>query len=442
MWEWVLQNKAWLFSGSGITALAIVWWAIRKLLSGHKAPAQNQGGQPQVGINASQSITPVFSSHRQTSPVSGDERQGEAQAGPDIKAVAFKSAFAQGIGTGKSCFIMSFRNDGCADATNVIAHIGYTGDSGQKMLVDYGGWVEHQVVMNIPRGYTKNLIIGVTDGGKNFAVTDIAPATNYTRFELVEVGEITPGGWKMVVTLGADNFRKDYPFRLTVSRDGSLLCNPASASQGQEKKMPKGMDVSLDANVCSLRPEVTTVSYDEELNVFEKRTGENAVRSALLPFSNEARAGKRTAPVGSLMARLTYYKRDGIDEFKRIDYGCWLGEEYRYASLGVGDIAYLVAALYGNGEAAVVRKTPRRSADGHSRDDTEPDSLPLGAYDLKVDLVGGDHGEYAETYWFHRRRRTARSEADKAAPCFHGVTGYYGQPPSPKPRRAPEPDFL
>lgn len=235
----MLQNKAWLFSGSGITALAIAWWAIRRLLSRDKTPSPNPASQSQFNINVSPNISPVFAGVEQVGSASGEQKRR-------------------------------------------------------------------------------------------------APDT----------------------------------------------------SEG------------VNSNVCSLRPEITTVLYNEESGVFEKANGESAVTAALLPFSNEARIGRRTAPVGSLIARLTYYKRDGIEEFKRIDYGCWLNEEDRYASLGVGEIAYIVVALHGNGEVLAVARNPRRSAEGRSRDEAEADSLPRGAYDLKVDLVGGVHGEYAETYWY------------------------------------------
>lgn len=238
MWNWILQNKTWLFSGGGITVLAIVWWAIKKMAaSGNATPPSNPPSLPHIDINVSPTISPVFSptqSNTQPTSLPHDGKHSAPEPAPDIKALTYKAAFAQGIGTGKNCFIMSFRNDGFGDATNVIAHIGYIGGSGQKLLVDYGGWIEHQPIMNIGRGHTKNLIIGVTDDGKNFAVTDIGPATNYTQFRLVEVGEITPGEWKMVVTLSADNFRRDYVFDLTVGPDGSFLCNP----EGITRRLP------------------------------------------------------------------------------------------------------------------------------------------------------------------------------------------------------------
>lgn len=222
-WDWVVKNREWIFSGIGLTVLAVVWWVIRKLFG-------RNNSKPPSGINItlSPTISPTISPNQSNIQNTNQPKEESArELVPDIKAVTYKAAFAKGIGTGKSCFIVSFRNDGWADATNVIAHIGYScKSSGQKFLVDYGGWIEPMPIMNIPRGHTKNLIIAVTENGKNFAVTDISPATNYTDFRLVEVGEITPGDWEMLVTLSADNFRRDYVFDLTVVPDASVMCNP------------------------------------------------------------------------------------------------------------------------------------------------------------------------------------------------------------------------
>jgi len=226
VWDWIVQNKQCVFSGIGVTAIIVLWWLIKKLFSGDKLNPPSG-----ININVSPTISPSFSpnqSNTQNQPSSNKVAHPAPQPEPDIKALTYKAAFAQGLGTGRNCFIISFRNEGRAGATNVIAHIGYSSkSSSQKFLVDYGGWIEHMPIMDIPRGHTKNLIIAVTEDGKNFAVNDIGPATNYTRFELVNVGEITLGDWRMVVTLSADNFRRDYAFNLTVGRDASLLCNPA-----------------------------------------------------------------------------------------------------------------------------------------------------------------------------------------------------------------------
>jgi hypothetical protein len=196
IWHWVTQNKDWLFSGAGLSVLAVLGWIFKRIL-----------GKTNSSIPVSRSAP------SQTPP----------QPQPDIRVVNFKAVFAQRLGEGKSCFVVAFRNEGPGDATGVIASIGYAGDRGQRMLVDYGGWIEHQPTINIPRGHTKNLIVAVTDDGRNFAVTDIAPATNYTMFRLEEVGEITAGDWKMVITLSADNYRREYVFALTVGTEGSEI---------------------------------------------------------------------------------------------------------------------------------------------------------------------------------------------------------------------------
>ena len=219
---------------------------------------------------------------------------------------------------------MSFRNDGWADATNVICHIGYTGPNGQKFLVDYGGWIEHQPVMNIARGHTRNLIIAVTDAGKNFAITDIGPATDYKLFRLVEVGEITPGEWKMVVTLSADNFRRDYAFEMTSGPDASLVVRPEGTRHALLQQTKQQTNETAKPNVGSLRPEIAVVLNDDSSDVWSRGNAEGGFPAALLPFSNDARPQSKTASLEHVRARLTYYKKDHVEEFKRVDSGCWL----------------------------------------------------------------------------------------------------------------------
>lgn len=83
------------------------------------------------------------------------------------------------------------------------------------------------VLIELDSGHTKNLIVAVTEDGKNFAANDISAPTNYTRFELITVGEITPGDWAMIVTLSANNFRRDYVFKVIAGGGASLVCDPA-----------------------------------------------------------------------------------------------------------------------------------------------------------------------------------------------------------------------
>lgn len=38
MWQWIVQNKQWLFSGAGLTVLAALWWLKRWLLTRWRSP--------------------------------------------------------------------------------------------------------------------------------------------------------------------------------------------------------------------------------------------------------------------------------------------------------------------------------------------------------------------------------------------------------------------
>lgn len=227
MWRWISENRQWLFSGAAISLIAGVIWFFKKLL-------QTRDAQPNLSVNISPTISPVISptvSLNPSNPQTGTDqipRQPARQLIPDIKPVNFKAVFAQGMGpAGKNCFVVSFRNDGRADAAGIIANIGYRGPSCERMLVDYGVWIEHRPTINIDRGHTKNLIVAATDDDrKNFAVTDLAPSTNYTTFMVEEVGELSPGEWTMVVTLNGSNLKRDYTFRLTVTNDGAIGAVP------------------------------------------------------------------------------------------------------------------------------------------------------------------------------------------------------------------------
>jgi hypothetical protein len=322
VWDWVLQNKTWLFSGGGLTALAVIWWAIKKIVTGRKASANGLVNQPQVSIN----LSPTFNqSNTQTASLSEEREETVQQQQPDIRFIKSGSEFAQRIGSGKKCFVLSFRNDGAVDATNVIAHIAYTRSPRHSMVVDYGAWIEHEPIINIFRGYTKRLIFAVLEDGKNFAVTDTGPSSNYTDPRVESVGEIVPAKWQMVVTLSADDFRKNYVFNVIVSDGGNLLCYPEGTPPPQQIQSPPGGNMlPARPNVCSLRPEVTTVMHDAESDVWFGGNGVGAINAVLLPFSNEPRNQGKTAAVTGLKARLTYYKGDGIEIFKRIDSGCWI----------------------------------------------------------------------------------------------------------------------
>ena len=117
-----------------------------------------------------------------------------------------------------------------AAARNVVAHIGYKRRDGHGMCVDYGAWMERGTITDIEGGQTKNLVVALTDDGKNFAVSWTGLRTNFTDPRLVPVGELTPGQWMMVVTVTAENYEKIFTFLLTIERNGAIKCQPVQTS--------------------------------------------------------------------------------------------------------------------------------------------------------------------------------------------------------------------
>lgn len=59
-WDWIVQNKQWVFSGIGGTALLALWWVIKKLF-GRNKNNPTSGSNPQFNINVSPNISPVIS---------------------------------------------------------------------------------------------------------------------------------------------------------------------------------------------------------------------------------------------------------------------------------------------------------------------------------------------------------------------------------------------
>jgi hypothetical protein len=166
---------------------------------------------------------------------------------------------------------------------------------------------------------------------------------------------------------------------------------------------PRIAEAKILPNIGCLHPERADIVLDHSSDVWERSKlweGEiENVPAILIPFSNEPQSGKKTLPADGLKARLTYYERDGIQQLKRIDSGCWLNEAYRFTDLEVGGIAYLIGAVRIGDHTGIV-SNPRHSAARYSEDTTLIDHLPKGNYDLKVDLIAGDHGEYSATFWF------------------------------------------
>jgi len=94
------------------------------------------------------------------------------------------------------------------------------------MCVDYGAWMESGTITDIEGGQKKNLVVALTDDGRNFAVN----WTGLTDPRLVPVGELTPGQWMMTVTITAENYEKIFTFLLTIEQNGTIDCDPVKRS--------------------------------------------------------------------------------------------------------------------------------------------------------------------------------------------------------------------
>lgn len=133
----------------------------------------------------------------------------------------------------KNVFLLHVRNDATsplATATNVVANIGYKRKDGHAVWVDYGAWIERGTITHIEKDQTKNLVVALTDNGKNYAANWTGPRTKFIDPDLVPVGELTPGRWMMVVTINAEKYERMFRFLLTIKRNGVIKCTPVQKS--------------------------------------------------------------------------------------------------------------------------------------------------------------------------------------------------------------------
>jgi hypothetical protein len=60
MWEWLTQNKEWVFSGAGLTALGVVWWVFTRLLGPRRAPTPVPAPANTVTQAPNITVSPTF----------------------------------------------------------------------------------------------------------------------------------------------------------------------------------------------------------------------------------------------------------------------------------------------------------------------------------------------------------------------------------------------
>lgn len=198
-------------------------------------------------------------------------------------------------------------------------------------------------------------------------------------------------------------FREELYSRMPSGMPAADGAAQPGAQGGNVKNVGKKDESETQPNIGSLRPEIVHVMHDHNSDVWAKSNlweGEvDDLVAVVLPFCNDPQPGKKTLPVHGLKARITYYKKDNVHEFKRIDSGCWRGQPYRSVDLEVGGIQYLIAAILIAGHGGVI-ENPRQSGTGYEQNKTSVDHLPNGKYEVKVVLIGGEHGEYSEEFWF------------------------------------------
>ena len=150
---------------------------------------------------------------------------------PELTASTFSVDLSQTIQ--RSVLLLHVQNGASsplASARNVVANIGYKREDGHAVWVDYGAWMERGTITSIERDQTKNLVVALTDNGKNYAATWTGPRTRLTHPDLVSIGELTRGRWMMVVTISAENYERIFRFLLTIKRNGAIKCTPVQKS--------------------------------------------------------------------------------------------------------------------------------------------------------------------------------------------------------------------
>lgn len=198
MWNWIARNKEWLFSGAAVSALAVVWWVVKKIVNPkHEAPpsvASNSITQsPMITIaptfNVSQGSrqeekTPPIPSTRTTpSPeVSLQQRTAKPKLEPNLVCVSTptmhlcqensfvfldaKDSAWEGTGDVAVVAIIanrpSFGSPGVAPVHGVKAQI-ICRDGEQEIYSGFGAWVGHfSNEADFPPAQTQKLIIATT----------------------------------------------------------------------------------------------------------------------------------------------------------------------------------------------------------------------------------------------------------------------------------------
>jgi hypothetical protein len=222
----------------------------------------------------------------------------------------------------------------------------------------------------------------------------------------------------------AGMYRKVADIKQPPASDSSVIASSSADANAPKSRGPANEAKKNEAsppNVGALPPRIVQMTYDEELDVWNRRNipmsdgDPKLITGVVIPFCNEPQRNIKTRGVSGLGARVIIYKRDDIREFKRLDWGCWLGEAFRTVDLRAGETSYLIGAILVQGRGFVVENR-RHWPSRYSADPTSVEDLSKGEYEIKIVLIGGENAEYFEEFWFdleigdqlHMRRASGR----------------------------------
>jgi len=52
-WDWIVQNRQWVFSGIGVMVFGVGWWLLKNVLKGSSVDSAHTPNLPPVNINVS-----------------------------------------------------------------------------------------------------------------------------------------------------------------------------------------------------------------------------------------------------------------------------------------------------------------------------------------------------------------------------------------------------
>ena len=184
MWPWIVQNKEWLFSGAGISALGIIWWVFTKLRGSKREslPVRN---------NVTSTASPHVELHQHFEPkivIGGSEGAGqknkeEKQDVAQIDYIQSRAVLLHETGTGvyyeaaenleaaRKGIVAQFKNipkgvgERTPKASSVTAKMLFRdkeNPEAQELHISHGVWLNHyEHFATLRSGETQQLLVAV-----------------------------------------------------------------------------------------------------------------------------------------------------------------------------------------------------------------------------------------------------------------------------------------